>query len=175
MQIRENEKMSSTLFKEWRKHSGALRQKLSISAGFKGWTRDSGASLCGLPAIDRVIDCIDVAWASRMAQFPIGTPLKVMKKDFWCNPSQGVQRKPWGDKGTIAGSGIWYSYEHDTTLDGIDFLRLHGFPDLVDMRGISDNEAKDLGGEAYSLPISTAFATAFYYLPWGSWWKQGSV
>lgn len=166
------EKLSQK-FKEWRKHSGLLRQKLGVSAGFKGWSRDAaGIQLVGLPTMDRVVDCIDVAWADRMAQFPPGTPMSTMRKDFWCNPSQGVQRKPWGDKGTLTGSGIWYSYEHDTTLDGMDALHLHGLPDLMDMRGISDNETKDMGGEAYSVPISTLFASAFYFMPWGSWWNR---
>lgn len=162
---------SAGLFKQWRMHSGIIRQKVGISGGFQGWSKDSGARLVGLDLNARTVDCVDVACADRLHSFPSGTPKGVLTKDFWCNPSQGIQRKPWGDKGTLTGNGMWYSYEHDTTLDGTDFLRLHGMPELMNLQALSHSEIKDLGGEAFSVPISTMFAASFYYLPWGSWWS----
>jgi hypothetical protein len=68
---------------------------------------------------------------------------------------------------------MWYSYDHDTTLDRTDFLRLHGMPELMNLQALSHSEIQDLGGEAFSVPISTMsmFAASFYHLPWGSWWS----
>jgi hypothetical protein len=173
-QLNMTEMSSAAMFKEWRKHSGKVRSALGFSSSFSGWTDQQGTSLHGFPVSDRAYDVLDCAWASQLKKYPQTTPAAEMKRDFWANASQAVQRKPWGPERTFTTRSVWYSFEKDTTLDGSDLLRLAGLPAQLDTSGLSDADLRDLAGESFSCPIITALCTSFYYLPWGKWWLQGS-
>ncbi len=69
-------------------------------------------------------------------------------------------------------SGMWYSYQFDTAIDGRDALRIVGYPSLVDVTSLREGEVKNIAGESFSIPIVTLFVTAFYYFPWGDWWAD---
>jgi hypothetical protein len=126
-----------------------------------------------MPNLDRMHDCLNVCWGEALLAFPQGTPKATLVKGLWCNPSQAVQRRPWTrEKGTLTTGSLWYSYERDTTLDGHDFMRLHGHPALIDVGPLTEKDLKELGGEGFSAPIVSVFVAALYYLPWADWWQQ---
>jgi hypothetical protein len=124
----------------------------------------------GVPASPRYRDCIDVAWGARIASFPVGTPMSVLTAGYWVNPSQGVQRKPWGAQGVLTTGGLWYSFAHDLALDSRDALRIAGMPSLIETAGLSEPQLKELSGEHFSMPIVSLCIAAVYYWPWGQWW-----
>ncbi len=146
-----------------------------MSPNYSGWTSLPGVTLSGLPALDRVKDVVDVAWGVRVKQFPAATTRKEMMKGWWCNASQAVQREPWCEGGgAVTTSSMWYSYERDCAFDALDGLRIHGMPSLLKLQGLSERELRDLAGEGFSVPISTVFCSAFYYLPWANLWCQSA-
>ena len=146
------------------------RKALGISPEFSDWTSDPAHKMRGIPRSARYLDAIDVAWGARLMSFPRGTPRATLLADYWVNPSQGIQRKTFGGPGTLTTSGFWYNFQHDTCLDAYDMMRIHGFPSLVDCSGLSQHEARDLGGEAFCLPIVTAIIASLYFCPFCDWW-----
>ncbi len=160
------------VYNKWRGHSARVRAKGKISSTYDGWTSQKDVLLRGVPKLGRVPDVLDVAWGHQMQK---ATRLRMTsseaKAGFWCNVSQSVQRKPWGGPGVLTTRSRFYSFEHDFTLDGNDFLRLQGAP-MATAPGFSDHELRDLGGEAFPCPCITAFSFAFYMNPWAPWWHE---
>ena len=142
-----------------------------MSAAFNGWTGRADVKLDGVPQAPRVLDVLDCAWAHRLATHPRDATSAQLARGFWANPSQAVQRRPWGTPGCLTSSAVWYSFEKDTALDAEDCLRIQGLPTRIQRHGLSEAEAKNLAGEAFSCPVATMFTAAWYYLPWGAWWE----
>jgi hypothetical protein len=145
---------------------------LRLSSTFSAWTKAKSTKLRGLPNLERIRDCLDVCYGEQLQTLASGTTRGDLVKNLWANASQGVQRRPWSrDKGTLTCGSLWYSFETDSTLDGTDFLRIHGHPALMSTGGITERDLKDLGGEGFSVPIVTLIASAVYFLPWADWWQ----
>ncbi len=149
---------------------------MGLSSTFSDWSKT--AELNGLPASERFRDCLDVCWGERLLSAPEATPKAELVQGLWANPSQGVQRRPWtlnNDRGTFTSGSLWYSFQHDTCLDGVDVLRIHGHPAMIETASISESKLKELGVQGFSVPIITVFTTAFYFLPWAPWWQTADA
>ena len=72
--------------------------------------------MTGFPFTERSLDCLNVAWASRLQEFPLNAQSSELRRGFWANAAQAVQRKPWGGPGTLTANGVWYSFEADCCL-----------------------------------------------------------
>ena len=66
-----------------------------------------------------------------------------------------------------------YSFELDTVLTGSEMAYSQGWPEVLPglAYGFSEWQRQELAGQAFSLPIATTVAAAFYYNPWGPWWE----
>ena len=65
-------------------------------------------------------------------------------------------------------SSIMYSYEADATFSGAAHLRWIGHPPMVS-GSVSDGEARDLAGEAFSVPWVTAIVITILGNPFAQW------
>ena len=65
-------------------------------------------------------------------------------------------------------SSIMYSYEADATFSGAANLRWIGHPPMVS-GSVSDAEARDLAGEAFSVPWVTAIVITILGNPFAQW------
>ena len=65
-------------------------------------------------------------------------------------------------------SSITYSYEADATFSGAANLRWIGHPPMVS-GSVSDGEARDLAGEAFSVPWVTAIVITILGNPFAQW------
>ncbi len=161
------------MFREWRKHSGTVRDQLEISANFKGWSERSNVKLTGLPKPPRYVDVVDCAWAHRVSDSHPDATVRSLTENYWANPSQGIQRLPWTLKGgCLTPRACWYSFEKECCLDGSDYLRIQGLPTWTELNGLSDNEVRDLGGDVYPCPLIATALLSLYYQPWACWWKE---
>ena len=160
-------------WRQWRAHAARARDRLGVSAGWCDWTQSSTFNKGNFT--ERELDCIDTAWAARLASLSFGAPPSVAKKDWWVNPTQGVQRSPWSDSvPTLCRDTVLYNYEHNVVLSGADHLRLQGFPPgQVSPCGsaTADDADRDVAGEAFTLPCVTSVVYGFYLNPDAPWWR----
>jgi hypothetical protein len=99
-----------------------------------------------------------------------------VKKDLWINLSQNVDRIGLGKPGALCTSGLWYTFQEDTVLDGQDALTLQGHPEsLAKDVALTSSEKRILAGESYQLACVGAAMFSIYLNPWGSWWKPGGT
>lgn len=166
-----NEAASSTAsFLAWRKQSGRVRADLGISSGFADWTSRTDIALLGVPRTERILDLLNIAWGARLQAMPKSSSTVDLRRGYWCNLSQEVQRRPWGSAKTLTSRGLWYSFEKDVTLDGADVMRLQGAP-FGRTANLSSAALKDLAGESFFIPSVASFIVAIYYQPYACWWK----
>ncbi len=118
-------------------------------------------------------DVIDVAWHRRLSEVPLGTSTHEARQNYYCDISQGVQRKPFRfGGGTFTTNSCWYSYQEDVTLDGEDVLRIQGAPVRTTTLGsFKDSDLRTCGGEAFSVPSIGTFLYSLYLNPYGGWWR----
>lgn len=164
---------SNSAFKEWRKHSGKIHSAMGVSSNFKGWTGRPDVTLNGVPRTARCMDVLDMAWAHRLSLADRLASSSDLKADFWANVAQAVQRRPWGGPGTLTTNGVWYSFQRDTVLDGLDAMRLQGLPPSG-LAGLSNSQKKELAGEAFNVPCMASFVAALYLQPFAEWWQAVS-
>jgi hypothetical protein len=169
--LKESFYQASETYSEWRKHSGAMRTAAGVSASFAGWSSRPEVKLVGFPKSERSMDCLDVAWAFQLTRAQRGSTTDSLTANFWVNVSQGVDRKPWGTPGCLLSNGMWYSFRCDCCLDGLDCLRIQGFPLDVAIASLSSTQAKDLAGEAFCLPCMATCLLSVFYSPYATWWQ----
>ena len=148
-----------------------MRAKLHVSDSWSGWTTRADVRLSGASKSPRAYDILDCAWAERLSVSPQSSTTQVLVRDLWANPGQSVHRKPWGQQGCLTSRGEWFSFEFDRTLDALDTLRIQGFPRSLDLSGLSQAQIKDAAGEAFHCASISVFTAAWYYQPWGAWWR----
>lgn len=160
---------------KWRVQSANLRSGLGVSNDYKPWT--SVAKCTGIPQRRRYYDVLDLAWCHRMQEVVPGTTRAEAAANCWCEPTQMVGRKPWsvGLRCLLQGSHA-YSFEHDFCLSGYDALRLQGAPLQCAPQddgptSFSDANIRSLAGEAFSAPIATCVAYAYFLNPHAAWWQ----
>ncbi len=105
--------------------SGACGQFL----WFSGWTDRPDVSLIGVPGNPRVMDRLNITWATRMKTLKASDTSEKLRRNVWCDISQNPHRGTMsGSPGTLCVGSMPYSFEKDCTLDGEDALALQGFP-----------------------------------------------
>ena len=149
-----------------------MRARKGVSAAFSGWTQRPGIKLTGFPFTERSLDCLNVAWASRLQEFPLNAQSSELRRGFWANAAQAVQRKPWGGPGTLTANGVWYSFEADCCLDGIDTLRVQGAPSAMSTGQLTVANLKELAGEPFFLGSVGSVVVALYASPYASWLRD---
>jgi hypothetical protein len=171
-QLREATGASSELFKEWRKHSGKMRTLYRVSPSFAGWTQRPNVKLLGFPRCERALDVLNVGWAARVMSAPTGATSNALTENYWVNVAQSVDRKPWGGPGCLTSNGVWYTYERDFCLDGVDTLQLQGYPSDVAVAGLTSGVLKELAGEAFFAGCIGTALMSVYLSPYASWWRD---
>ncbi len=167
------ENARSSMYAEWRKHSATVRNKLKLSKDYSEWTNKPGIRLEGVPSCPRLQSLINTAWGARLRKGP-SQITAIARKDYWVDLNKPVQRLPWRETGgCLYTHAVWYSFEHDCVIDGHDFLKMMGAPaGSTPHTSFSNHLLRDLGGEAYSIPIITAFTYSLYLNPYGPWWRE---
>jgi len=166
---------TSAVYQDWRKSSANVRSTIGVSADFRGWSSRPDISLIGIPKTPRVLDLLDIGWAIQLAKFgPPGSVTSTQaRRGLWANVTQTVQRKPFGPPGCLATHSLWYSYEHDFTIDGQDALRLQGFPlGSAPKSSFTNAQLFDLAGEGFHAASVGSFLYAFLLNPYGPWWER---
>ena len=166
-------------FRDWRKRSARFRAKHKLPGESQPWTQrcDSGViTLAGLPKgpkSERLKDVVDVAFSMRRNSTPKDWSTADIVKGFWVNPSQCVSRAPWSSTWcpTPHRNSLLYSFEHDAALSGPAVMVAHGCPS--DIAYTTDaQQARDLGGEVYSVPATASVITGIWSFPMAAWHKN---
>ena len=159
-------------FARWRFHSAQARNRLGLPADARPWSGRSKVRFGGFRLTERQQDLVDCAWAHRRASQPNDTTTAELRKSWWCNISQAVQRKPWSSAPPGAcRSTLSYSFEADTVVTGFGQMLLLGWPrNFAPSDAFTSNELYQLAGEGFSVPISAIIAHAMYCNPHAEWW-----
>ena len=157
-------------FKNWRKHSASVRDRLGMSSRSKPWTGSVTVPRCFQDA--RSSDILNVAWRKRRNTLGQQATFEEVSQGLWADPTQAVQRSPWGDTPPCLCQGTKpYSFEKNTALSGMDAMRLQGFPEqLPPEHVVTDKNLRSLAGEAFSLPMMAGVFYAYWLNPRAPWW-----
>jgi hypothetical protein len=167
----EDKRLKSLEYARWRSHAAKVRTQYNLPSGSTGWTSRVGVQLTGISQTERIVDLINIAFSVIRDANPT-TPTRTLVHDQFCNISQSVQRKPWGCAGTFMRSTELYSLELDYALTGLSMMRILGWPsNVVSPSTMSNNDLRELAGEAYSVPISSIVAIALFSCPGATFWK----
>ena len=153
----------------WRKNSSKVRCELGVPRESSPWTSLRDVRLLGVTLCDRQLDLADVAWESRCKEGHGRNCHAQLRAGFWVDLSQSVVRRPWASvlRG-FRGRGHCYSYEADRCLDGLDVLKVHGWPKHL-LAGTSAGDLLNLGADTTSVPLSTLLMALLWSSPWGEW------
>jgi hypothetical protein len=85
----------------WKDDSRVLREELNISMNYKPWSSQHDVRMSGVPENARMRDCIELAWAFRLAKTRGRLSPMDARKGFFVDIAQAVKRKPWGGPKTM--------------------------------------------------------------------------
>ena len=129
--------------------------------------------IAGCSPSERQLDLIDIGWVVRRNAYAKDVVSKEIRKGWWVNMSQSVQRQPWGAHiGTLCRNAQWYSYEHDMVLSGASLMALMGWPRNFVQSGFGNHDLQELAGEGFSVPIAALCVYVLYLNPWAPWWHD---
>ncbi len=167
---------------KWKSDGASARTNIGISSGFTGYTSRPDVRLIGVPALPRLHEALNLAWAKQM--LVIANPLATtsdLQKNFWFDVSQGVGRKltssltTFGRPGTLCNGGLWFSFEEGVVLDGEDFLRLQGWPRAIYLdETFTSSEKRELGSEGFHLGCFASVLYGFYINKCAPWWHSAA-
>ena len=89
---------------QWENYTVELRTTMGISHSYSPWTDRSDVKLTNVVKKPRILDTINVAWAARLIANKNSTsPMndEDLKKGFYIDVTQGVERKAYGDITTL--------------------------------------------------------------------------
>ncbi len=101
-----------------------MRQALGITGGCKAWT-SLGKELCGPSTPQRIQAVLDVAVASKvLSLLPSDPPqtLDQLMTGFYCDVSQGIQLKKWGDVETLNTGRIADIVSYSCSVGCVDWV-----------------------------------------------------
>ena len=103
-----------SVYAKWKVHSACVRSALNLPGKSSPWTARGDVTLHGLgrPSA-RVLDVLDVAWSCRRNSMPGTATSEDLKRGFWANVSQAVQRRPWGPLPLACKITIMYSFAEE--------------------------------------------------------------
>jgi hypothetical protein len=120
------------------------------------FTSTKGLKLMGVQQTPRVLDLLDICWATECKPGDLAPTLYV-------DVSQNLSRKPWSKAlRCFTTSSLIYMFEHDRILFDEEKFRLLGFGELS-FENLSRAELKDLSGEAMSVVSVTLVAYALLW------------
>lgn len=132
-----------------------MREKLGLSLTESPWCLT--AALRGVQRTPRVLDLIDIGFASAMAAATTESQKEDVKKFLVIDISQGHDYKPWAfNIGCFTTSSYFYHYGFDRMITEREKFKLLGFP-AVDVTGFKINSLQDLVGDAMALPSVGTF------------------
>ena len=148
-----------------------MRQRIGLPQSSRPWSANRSLPL---PAsLERCADLVDVSFWKLRVDNP-GLPVQVLTRDAWAHVTQSVQRvgATRGSLPCLLANSTFYSYEKNVCLSGAAHLQIMGWDadDCPAVTVISDHEARDLAGNAFSLPCSALLTAACIANPSGPWW-----
>ena len=151
----------------WVGLSKQVRSKMGISPTYSPWT-STGKLLTGVPKSKRMLDAMNIAWASR--------PVPERTLPVYMDLPQCVRRKTWGPAvPCLTRSTILYDFASDQVVPTAGLLALLGFPvSDLDLSGLSESDLADLTGEGFFLPCVGAILASIFLNPAGPWWHEAS-
>ena len=154
----------------WKSHSSRIRADLSAPRESAEWTsKKKPKRLVGVTACPRQFDLLDVAFEARLRE---ANRLRLPRRDildFWVDLSQSVARRPWGNKSRPFKSRAQiYSYEAGRCIDGIDSMRLLGWPRAY-LKGLTAGDLLALAGDGSSLSVAALVECVMVSNPFGDW------
>ena len=179
----ENDETSAAkrFFAKWKTHSSRLRNERDLGPRSSPYTSLPEVQLKGLPATERQKDIVDVGFMFKRNRLLAETgkvpSTSGITRDLWCDPSQGIQRKPWSNHPCcLTQATEMYSYEADAVLSGLGHLQLMGFPsDCAPTDLHTESAYRRLAGEVYSVPIMSLILTSIYLCPSMPWWREDAM
>lgn len=101
---------------------------MGISRTFSPWTDRTDVTLKGVPQTPRALDCLNVAWASRLlGNQHVRAPDATLRSGFYVDLTQAVQRKPWGPAHSLC-QGSSPQYLLHTPTQGATASDIHMHP-----------------------------------------------
>lgn len=164
-----NKELKSKEFKQWKVDTLAVRDSLEVSAHYQPYTtRHPPPRLGGVPPVARVFDLLDVAEASRLKA---GMPVQ----GYFCNITQSVNRKPWGNMKTLTAHTELYDFSREIMVSPIEELALHGYPakEMLDelLAEYSCKTIQSFAGNSMFLPCIGCVLLAYFLNSHGTWWN----
>jgi hypothetical protein len=90
-----------TVKRKWTNHSSSERDRLGMSASSRPWTSRPDVSLRGVPDRARVRATVDIGWGARLLKAAPGTNFENLRKGYYIDVTQAIQRKKYGSTGTL--------------------------------------------------------------------------
>ena len=87
---------------KWQGHSTNVRRSFKFRRDWMPWSDRSDIDMLGVSKQGRVQDLINVGWAVKLSK-STGQEDKVLRKGYFIDLSQSIDRKPWGDVGVFCG------------------------------------------------------------------------
>ena len=140
----------------------------------KPWTSLNG--LQGLPLCERQLDVIDVVCTKARQANPSMEILALEEQlmvDVTVCVGQAVPlfQNMWP---TLRPKTMLYMFGSDCLTSGSDHMSIIGFPRSRQVQGFTDNDLRDLAGDATSLPICGLVISACFLNPLSEWWSAPS-
>ena len=93
-------------FPKWRDHSATVRHRHRMSSNWMPWSENSEfkPKLHSVAKTARVLELINVAWGARLGSNDGSLLFHDLRRNFFCDLSQSIEREPWGKLGTVTTS-----------------------------------------------------------------------
>lgn len=164
--------------RERKKYAALVRRQVGISSGYDGWTSRPDLLLTGVPKLPRCYDGLNLRWALQVKHKATpGTTSAELRANLWHDLSQNMRGVSTRTRpGTHCTSGCWYSYQHDTIIDGSDCMRLQGWAkEKANTREHTPSGLKDLASEGYMLACMSTVMLAVTQNPFAPWHSKAST
>ena len=158
---------------DWKYQSQKLRCQLRMPQTSSPWVSQSALKnrMCA-----RELDVLDICWTHRREKIGNRIAFQAARKNLWADPTQSVQRLPYGLKPPLLAQRTRpYSYEHDCLLSGQDAMRLQGFPagaKYMPPHMFTDDQLRSLAGESYFIPNMAVLTYRYFLNPHAIWWQR---
>ena len=153
--------------------SRVTREAVGLAQAAKPWT--GRKQLLGVPPGDRVRHLLDIAYWKRRTSVQ-GISEEQLIQDCWAHISQSIERIPLavGISPCLLSGSQLYSLHFDCTISGRAHMQTIGWPEcyLGDADGLSDNEYRDVAGNAFSVLLATLRSACVIMNRFGPWWRE---
>ena len=96
--------------------------------------------------------------------------------DVWVHISQSIERLPYqvGSLPCLVTGSQFYSMQFDCTISGRAHMQVMGWPEcyLDDADGLSDNEYRNMAGNAFSVPFAALLSACMIMNRYSPWWRE---